>query len=77
MLFGVSFAGMVSVIASMARMTACSVRVMRSFLVLPAFVVLGCLLMVPRGVCVMLRRLTMMLSCFFRHRLTPGCWLVT
>ena len=36
------FAGVISVIASVARVTAGSVSVMGGFLVLPAFMMLGC-----------------------------------
>jgi hypothetical protein len=62
------FAGVVSVIPSVARVTAGSVSVMGGFLVLPAFMMLGCFVMMTSGLAVMFGCLAMMFGSFFRHR---------
>jgi hypothetical protein len=58
---------MLTVLASMARVTAGSVRMMRSFLVLTALVVFGCLPVMTSGMRVVFRGFAMMLGGFFRH----------
>jgi hypothetical protein len=62
------FAGVVSVIASVARVTACSVSVVGGFLVLPALMVLGCFVMMTSGMAVVFGCFAMMFGSFFRHR---------
>jgi hypothetical protein len=57
------FAGVVSVIPSVARVTAGSVSVMGGFLVLPAFMMLGCFVMMTSGLAVF--------GSFFRHADLP------
>jgi hypothetical protein len=72
-----SFAGVVSVIASVARVTAGSVSVMGSLLMLPALMVLGRFAMMASRVGVVFRRLSMMFGSFLRHSGSPGYELVT
>ena len=61
------FAGVVSVIASVARVTTGSVSVMGGFLVLPALM-LGCFIVMTSGLAVVFGCFAMMFGSFFRHR---------
>jgi hypothetical protein len=62
------FAGVVSVIPSVARVTTGSVSVMGGFLVLPAFMMLGRFVMMTSGMAVVFGCLAMMFGSFFGHR---------
>jgi uncharacterized membrane protein YfcA len=62
------FAGVVSVIASVARVTTGSVSVMGGFLVLPALMMLGCFIVMTSGLAVVFGCFAMMFCSFFRHR---------
>jgi hypothetical protein len=66
-----SFAGVVSVIASVGCVTTGSVSMVRRLLVLPAFMVLSCLSVVAGGFGVMFRRFAMMFCCLLRHSVLP------
>ena len=62
------FAGVVSVIPSVARVTTGSVSVMGGFLVLPAFMMLGCFVVMTSGMAVMFGCLAMMFGSILKSR---------
>ena len=62
---------MLTVLASMARVPAGSVCMMRSFLVMTALVVFGCFPVMTSSMRVVFRGFAMMLGGFFRH-VAPG-----
>ena len=65
---------MLTVLASMARVPAGSVCMMRSFLVMTALVVLGCFPVMTSSMRVVFRCFAMMLGGFLRHKRSPGFW---
>jgi hypothetical protein len=74
MLFSMCSARMLTVLTSMARMTAGGVSMMRSFLVLTTLVMFGCFPVMTSSMRVVFRCFAMMLGGFLRHKRSPGFW---